>query len=279
MSSFRSDCEKLHLHPRSVSELSDRRVLACPSDVLGRGSEWIECTRSEDELPSDEWYLFSQSFEWNEQHCVHHQLFELDGFRWDQRLFVLQSVAPPSLGRKAMIDLLVWTTDRSTRSLVGFSLSPSIDVRLAASDSTVTLVYLSARVRDQYGCSVEFDIPPVFITRDTMIIASLINALQSVSNQASAANLLNSNELVQVLVNGNQNEVNQVLVSISQMLNTMGSDALQTLLMSVGSIPATALSVSSLDRPSTTVSDADIMVFFLLITHGSSPRRRTLHLR
>ena len=104
------------------------------------------------------------------------------------------------------------------------------------------MVYLSVRVRDQYGCSFEFDIPPVSITRDTTSVAMLINALQSTSSQ------LNSIEMVQLLLNGNQNEVNQVLVSLSQMLNTMSTDALQTALTSTANIPATALSVSSLDR-------------------------------
>ena len=42
------------------------------------------------------------------------------------------------------------------------------------------MVHVSVRVRDQYGCSFEFDIPPVSITRDTTSVAMLINALQSI---------------------------------------------------------------------------------------------------
>ena len=119
------------------------------------------------------------------------------------------------------------------------------------------MVYLSVRVRDQYGCSFEFDIPPVSITSDTTSIAMLINALQSTSSQ------LNSNEIVQLLLNGNQNQVNQVLVSLSQMLNTMSTDALQTALMNAGNISATFFSVSSLDRPWTVVSNFrfDLLLF------------------
>ena len=100
--------------------------------------------------------------------------------------------------------------------------------------------------------------PPVSITRDTTIIATLVNTLQSVSSQSNAISQLNSNELVQLLANGNQNEMNQVLVSISQMLNTINNDALQTTLMSAASIPATTLSVSSLDGPWTLVSNLNL---------------------
>ena len=157
------------------------------------------------------------------------------------------------------LDFLAWISDRSTRSLVGFSSSPTLNARLPPGDdqSNLTMVHLSVRVRDQYGCSIEFDMPPVFITRDTTIITMLINALQSTSSQ------LNSNEIVQLLLNGNQNEVNQVLVSLSQMLNKMSNDALQTALMSTANIRATALSVSSLDRPWTLVSKFrfDLLLF------------------
>ena len=117
-----------------------------------------------------------------------------------------------------------------------------MDVRLpTGGDSNPTMVYLSVRVRDQYGCSFEFDIPPVSVKRDATTIAMLIDAMQSTSSQ------LNSNELVQLLLNGNQNQVNQLMMSLSQTLNTMSTDALQTVLMVGGNIPATALFVSSLD--------------------------------
>ena len=134
-----------------------------------------------------------------------------------------------------------------------------MSVRLPAGGSNVTLVNLSVRVRDQYGCSFALDMPPVSITRDTTIIAMLVNTLQSVSSQSNAISQLNANELVQLLVNGNQNEMNQVLVSISQMLNTINNDALQTTLMSAASIPATTLSVSSLDGPWTPVSNLNLV--------------------
>ena len=240
--SFRAECEKLHLHPRSVSHLSDRRVLACGIDLVGRVSERIEFTRPEDELPSGEWHLFCLPSEWNHQHRVHGQLLELDRLRWHQRLLALQSVleAPPKSATTISIHPLGWTTDRSTRSLVGFSPSPSMDVQLpAGGDSNSTMLHLSVRVRDEYGCSFEFEMPTVLIARDTTTLVMLINALQSVSSQ--------SNALAQALADGNQNEVNQLLASLSQMLNTMNNDALQTALLNAENIPATTLSISSLD--------------------------------
>jgi hypothetical protein len=190
-------------------------------------------------------------------------MLELDRLRWHQRLFVLQSVDDPSLDgdKNLSINLLAWTSDRSTRSLVGLSTSSSINVRLPAGVSNVTLIYLSVSIRDQYGCRIEFDIPPVSITRDTTTIAMLINVLQPASSHSNAANQLYSNEIVQLLANGNQNEVNQLLVSLSQMLNTMSADALQTTVMSAANLPATALSVSSLDRPWTPVSDRNTAPF------------------
>jgi hypothetical protein len=280
--SFRVECEKLHLHSRSVSQLSHRRVLARSIDLLGRDSERIWFARPENELPSREWHLFCQSFEWDHQHCVHHRLLELDRLRWHQRLFFLQSVAQPTLSTKthSTVHLLAWPTDRSIRSLVGFSSFPTMNVRLPAGDhSNSTLTYLSVRVRDQFGCSVEFDLPPVSITRDTATIAMLINALQSSSSHTSATNQLNSNEIVQLLANGNQNEVNQGLVSLSQMLNTMSTDALQTALTSAANIPATTLFVSSLDRPLTPVSDSNMPLFLFRSSPISLPHSPTLRLR
>ena len=254
--SCRADCDKLHLHPRSIPELSDRRVLACGIDLVGRVSERIECTRSEDELSSGEWYLFCQSFEWKHQHRVHCHLLKLVRLRWHQRLLGLQSVleAPPKSATTISIYPLGWITDRSTRRLVGFSPSPSMNVQLPAGDhSNSTMLHLSVRVRDEYGCSIEFEMPTVLITRDPTTLVMLINALQSTLSQ--------SNALAQVLADGNQNEVNQLLVSLAQMLNTMNNDALQTLLIVGGNIPATTLFVSSLDlfsssRPTNASSSA-----------------------
>ena len=244
---FRAECEKLHLQQRPVCQLSDRRVLACSIDLLGRGDERIHFARSEDELPAQQRHLFCQSFERNDQHFVHHPLFELDRFRWHQRLLALQSVADSPPARKAYVyvHLVAWTSDRLARSLVGFSASPSMDVRLPIDDdSDSTLVYLSMRVRDPYGCSFEYDMPPVSIKRDTTIIEMLIGALQSTSSHSDATHQLNSNEIVQLLVNGNQNDMNQALVSLSQLLNTMSTRAL----MSAANVSAITLSVSSLDH-------------------------------
>ena len=119
-----------------------------------------------------------------------------------------------------------------------------MEVRLSAGDdSNSTLVSLSMRVRDPYGCSFEYDMPPVPISRDTTIVKLLVDALQSTPSQ------LHSNEIVQLLVNGNQNEVNQALVSLSQLLNAMSTSAMT----SAANISVTALTVSSLDRPGTPV--------------------------
>ena len=249
---FRAECEKLHLQQRSVCQLPDRRVLACSIDLLGRGDERIHFARSEDELPARQRHLFCQSFERNDQHFVHHPLLELDRFRWHQGLLALQSVAdsPLALKTHVSVPLVAWTSDRPARSLVGFSVSPSMSVRLSAGDaSNSTLVYLSMRVRDPYGCSFEYDMAPVSISRDTTIIKTLVDALQSTSSHSDATHQLHANEIVQILVNGNQNELNQALVSLSQLLNTISTNALA----SMANISVTALTVSSLDHPWTPV--------------------------
>ena len=72
---------------------------------------------------------------------------------------------------------------------------------------------------------------PVRITSDTTAIAMLINALQSTSSHSDATNQLSSNEIVQILSNGDGNGVNQALVSLSQTLNAMSNDALEIALM------------------------------------------------
>lgn len=114
---------------------------------------------------------------------------------------------------------------------MGSSTTSSLSVRLPAGDPNSMLIYLSVRVRDQYGCSFEFAMPPVSVTSDSTAIDMLINALQSTSSHSAAADQLSSNEILQILANGNGNEVNQVLVSLSQTLNAMNNDALQIPLM------------------------------------------------
>jgi hypothetical protein len=155
---------------------------------------------------------------------------------------------------------LVWTNGRSSRSLVTFSASPSLNVRLPAGDPNSTPIYLSVGVRDQYGCSFEFDMPPVRITPETTNIAMLINALQSTSSHSDATNQLSSNEIVQILTNGNGNAVNQALVSLSQPLNAMSIDALRIALMGM---------------PTVHSNDEDVL--FLLLQRTSLPLTCVCH--
>ncbi|CAF2389082.1 unnamed protein product [Rotaria sp. Silwood2] len=136
--------------------------------------------------------------------------------------------------------MLAWTTNSSTRAILGYTIVSTIQVRFPANGNNVTMVQVIARIRDMYGCMTEIDLPTVSIIFDMATINNLINDILTTPMNLVNNTQLNSNPIVVVLAGGNQNLVSQVLIAQVQALNPMSMKILQAAI-------AVAISVASLN--------------------------------
>ncbi|CAF3978323.1 unnamed protein product [Rotaria sp. Silwood2] len=133
-----------------------------------------------------------------------------------------------------------WTTNLSTRAILGYTIVSTIQVRFPANGNNVTMVQVIARIRDMYGCMTEIDLSTVSIIFDMATINNLINDILTTPMNLVNNTQLNSNPIVVVLAGGNQNLVSQVLIAQVQALNAMSMKILQAAI-------AVAISVASLN--------------------------------
>ena len=118
--------------------------------------------------------------------------------------------------------LLVWTTDRSERIIIAFSSVSVFQVLLPPGDDQTSEVHLLVNIRDQLDCITEYNMSSVTVVSDSAAIDDLIHHIGSSSNN------LASNSIVRLLVSKNQNTVGQLLTSLSQYLNKMNNENLDT---------------------------------------------------
>ena len=105
--------------------------------------------------------------------------------------------------------------------IVGYSVLPTLQVRLPANGFNSTLVHLIARIRDVYGAFSEIDLPPVTVLFDLNTLNDLIEGVLSAGVNLMNSSQLNRNPLVPILASGNQNLVCQTLAAQIQALNAM----------------------------------------------------------
>ncbi len=153
---------------------------------------------------------------------------------------------------------LAWTTDSSKRTIIVYSSISILQVRLPSGDDQTSLLHIIAYIRDQLDGITEFNMSSVSVVTDSVGINNLINDIQSSSNG------ITNNPIIQLLASGNQNTVGQILTSLSQEFNQMNNQNLNKaisskfdfiiqiicLLLSIGGIPATSISISPLGSQS-----------------------------
>ena len=105
--------------------------------------------------------------------------------------------------------------------IVGYSLLPTLQVRLPANGFNSTLVYVVTRIRDVYGAFTEIDLSPVTVIFDLNTLNDLIDGVLSAGVNLMNSSQLNRNPLVPLLASGNQNLVSQTLAAKIQALNAM----------------------------------------------------------
>jgi len=118
--------------------------------------------------------------------------------------------------------MIAWTTDYSTRMMLGFTTQSSFQIRLPVGDDHTSLLNMSVLIRDMLNCVAQYNMQTVMVIPDSAGITTLIDAVQQPTNEA------NSNPLVQLLASGNQNTVGQVITSLSQVFNKMNSESVES---------------------------------------------------
>ena len=208
-----------HREQSSVSRQSSDQSVAVRSGFFLSFCQQFQCLEFRDQSTSKQWFLFDQ-----------------DGIQ-DCSLYIRSS-------------------DPSKRLLIAFSVSLNFTVRLPSSEGSSSSLELLVSVRDTRSCVTEWNLTSISVQPDSNAIGNLLTDLQGSSNA------LTSNPLVQLLAGGNQNTIGQVTSSLSQQFNQMNSDKRQSAVSSnssscelnpeiersLGGIPATSISVSSLGR-------------------------------
>jgi hypothetical protein len=106
--------------------------------------------------------------------------------------------------------------------MLAFTPISTFQLRLPARNSNGSSLNMIASIRDMLDGVTEFEMQSVVVVPDLTAIDSLINVLQQPSKGAT------TNPIIQLLAGGNQNTVGQIITSVSQILNEMNSQIVQT---------------------------------------------------
>ena len=116
-----------------------------------------------------------------------------------------------------------YTTDRAKQVIIAFSSVANFDVRLPCGDDNTSVLHLFIVIRDTLDCITEFNITSVTVLPDTISIANLMSTFQNSST---------TNPIIRLLFGANQNTAAQILTSLSQQLNKINNDSLNTAIYS-----------------------------------------------
>ena len=106
--------------------------------------------------------------------------------------------------------------------MLAYSVEEILQIQLPAGDDLTSMLNITVHIRDLLNCVKEYDMEPVFVTRDSEPINTLIDLIKNPSTASG------SNPLVEALTSGDQNKVGQVVTSLSQEFNKMNRQSLAT---------------------------------------------------
>jgi hypothetical protein len=125
------------------------------------------------------------------------------------------------------IFFLVQSDDYFKETMIGFSLIPTLQLRLPAGNNKNVSLNINVYIRDQSDCVQEYSIPPFYVYDDSKELENLFQSFKDVKND------LINNSLVKILLTGNQNEIGQILTSTSQQLNKINTNSLNNIVSSM----------------------------------------------
>ncbi|CAF4198666.1 unnamed protein product, partial [Adineta steineri] len=140
----------------------------------------------------------------------------------------------------------VWKNDLAEKMIVAYSTISSFQVRLPPGDDQTSLLHLFVHIRNQFDCVTEFNLSSVTVMPDLVGLTDFMNNIQNLSSE------LIRNPITQLLGSQNQNVVGQLIISLSQQLNKMNNENIDTTILN--GIPATSISVSTLGSQTSQVS-------------------------
>jgi hypothetical protein len=98
--------------------------------------------------------------------------------------------------------------------MLAFSSESDIQLLLPSTNDNTSLLNIVAYISDTYDCVTEFNMSSVLVEADL----SGIDSLQNSTNNA----------FIQMLASGNQNRISQVITSLSQQMNQINNQAIET---------------------------------------------------
>jgi hypothetical protein len=122
-----------------------------------------------------------------------------------------------------MLCFVAWTTDSNNPLVLASTPESSIQLRLPAGNAGPSSVNIIIYILDILNAVAEFDIYSVNVVPDLEATTTLINALQP-----SSLTTINSNPTIKLLASGNPNTIGQVLTSVSQVLNGINQQNIET---------------------------------------------------
>jgi hypothetical protein len=123
--------------------------------------------------------------------------------------------------------IAAWTTDPSQQMVIGSTIETPFQLQLPAGSDNISSVHIIIYIRDMLNAITEYDIQPIIVIPDMADIITLINILQQ-----SNIEIINENSFIQLISGGTQNTIAQILTSLSQILNEMNNENIQTAISS-----------------------------------------------
>jgi hypothetical protein len=121
----------------------------------------------------------------------------------------------------------VWSPKPSERLIIAFSAISTFDVQLPPGKLSNNSLQLAVLIRDKRDCVTEWELAPVQVRSDSVVLPDLIAHFGSTSTSQ-----LYKNQLHRLLCLGNQNTVGQVVSAVSEVLNEKNAQNLQNALAS-----------------------------------------------
>ena len=116
-----------------------------------------------------------------------------------------------------------WSTDINRRVLLASTFASFCELRLPAGAGNTTSIHIIVQIRDALHCVAKFNLPPVTVMPDRKEIDKLINSLESTN-----ITLDSGNPIIELLASNDPNTIGQVLTSVSQLINDLNSQGVNT---------------------------------------------------
>ncbi|CAF1262786.1 unnamed protein product, partial [Adineta ricciae] len=132
---------------------------------------------------------------------------------------------------------LAYTTDSTKQIMLGFTNTPSFQVRLPSSITNTSIVNIIVSIKDGLNAITQVQLQPVIVYLDWTEINTFIDIVEHSNSKSTNRNLI-----AQLLANGDANSLTQIVTLISEFLNEMSEQQTENAVKN--GVPFTSISVS-----------------------------------